>query len=84
MEESFAESDGPLADRLLDALLAGHEAGGEKGGEHSAAVLVVGPAARFATRARLVDLRIDFVPEDAVSALIDLRARVDSVYEVVR
>ncbi len=84
MEESFAGSDGPLADRLLDALRAGHEAGGEKGGEHSAALLVVGPAARFATRARLVDLRIDFVPEDAVGALIDLRARVDSVYEVVR
>lgn len=84
MEESFEGSDGPLADRLLDALRAGHAAGGEKGGEHSAALLVVGPAVQFATRARLVDLRIDFVPQDAVGALIDLRARVDSVYEVVR
>lgn len=84
MGESFAGSDGPLADRLLDALRAGRDAGGEVNGEHSAALLVVGPAARFATRHRLVDLRIDFVPDDAVGALIDLRARVDSVYEVVK
>ncbi len=84
MEESFAGTDGPLADRLLEALRAARDAGGERNGEHSAALLVVGPAARFATRQRLVDLRIDFSPADAVGALIDLRARVDSVYEVVR
>ncbi len=84
MQESFLSSDGPLADRLLAALAAGRDAGGERNGEHSAALLVVGPGARFATRDRLADLRIDFVAEDAVGALLELRARVDSVYGVVR
>ncbi len=84
MKESFVSSDGPLADRLLAALAAGRDAGGERNGEHSAALLVVGPGARFATRDRLADLRIDFVAEDAVGALLVLRARVDSVYGVVR
>ncbi len=85
MEESFATSEGqPLVDRLIAALQAGRDAGGEHDGEHSAALLVVGPGARFATRDRLVDLRVDFVPNDAVAALATLRARVDSVYEVVR
>lgn len=82
MKEAFEGSDGPLADRLLGALVAGTEAGGEQGGARSAALLVVGPGALFATRDRLVDLRIDFDPGDAVAALATLRARVDSVYEV--
>jgi uncharacterized Ntn-hydrolase superfamily protein len=84
MAEAFSAAGGSLTDRLLQALVAGHEAGGEKDGEHSAALLIVGPGAQFATRDRLVDLRIDFVPADAVAALVDLRARVDSVYEVVK
>ncbi len=84
MAQAFASAEGPLTDRLLEALVAGREAGGEKDGEHSAALLIVGPRAQFATRDRLVDLRIDYVPDDAVSALVDLRARVDSVYEVFR
>ena len=84
MEEAFVTTDGPLADRLLSALAAGRDAGGERGGAHSAALLVVGPGAHFATRDRLVDLRIDYVPGDAVAALADLRARVDSVYGVIR
>jgi uncharacterized Ntn-hydrolase superfamily protein len=84
MEEALVNSDGPLADRLLGALKAGRDAGGEKDGARSAALVVVGPGARFATRDRLVDLRIDFVHGDAVAALADLRARVDSVYGLVR
>jgi len=84
MAEAFSGAEGPLAGRLLVALVAGRDAGGEKDGEHSAALLVVGSGAEFATRDRLVDLRIDYVPDDAVSALVDLRARVDSVYEVLR
>lgn len=84
MAQAFTTSDGPLAIRLLSALKAGRDAGGEKGGAHSAALLVVGPGARFATRHRLVDLRIDFVPGDATAALDSLRMRVDSVYGVVR
>lgn len=82
MKEAFESSDGPLPERLLGALKAGTDAGGEKGGAHSAALLVVGPGARFATRDRLVDLRIDFAEGDAVAALERLRAQIDSVYEV--
>ncbi len=84
MADAFAASDGPLADRLLAALTAGREAGGERDGEHSAALLVVGPNAQYATRDRLIDLRIDFVPANAVEALAELRARVDSVYGIVK
>ena len=84
MGNAFAEADAPLADRLLLALQAGRDAGGEKDGARSAALLVVGPGARLATRNRLVDLRIDFVPGDAVSELVDLRARIDSVYGIVK
>lgn len=84
MEEAFVGFDGPLTERLLLALQAASDAGGEEDGTHSAALLVVGPSARFATRDRLVDLRIDFVSEDAVAALGRLRAQVDSVYGVVR
>lgn len=83
MEEAFLALDGALADRLLAALVAGRDAGGEKDGARSAALLVIGPGARFATRDRLLDLRIDFVSGDAVAALAELRAQVDSVYEVI-
>jgi uncharacterized Ntn-hydrolase superfamily protein len=54
VEEAFVAADGPLADRLLAALAAGRDAGGEEDGSHSAALVVVGPGARFATRDRLV------------------------------
>ncbi|NIN72441.1 MAG: DUF1028 domain-containing protein [Gemmatimonadetes bacterium] len=84
LEEAFQTTDGPLADRLLTALGAARDAGGEEDGSHSAALVVVGPGARFATRDRLVDLRIDFVPGDAVAALVELRAQVDSAYGIVR
>lgn len=84
MAEAFSGAEGRLADRLLVALVAGRDAGGEKDGERSAALLVVGPGAQFATRDRIVDLRIDYVPDDAVLALTDLRARVDSVYKVLK
>lgn len=82
MAAQFQESDGPLADRLMGSLRAGRNAAGEEGQFHSAALLVIGPAARFATRDRTADLRIDFVPGDAVAALTRLRAEVDSVYGV--
>jgi uncharacterized Ntn-hydrolase superfamily protein len=82
MEESFATSEGRLADRLMAALEAGRDAGGDKGGAHSDALLVVGPGAIFATRDRLVDLRVDYVPGDAVWALALMRQQIDSIYEV--
>ena len=84
IEESFTAKDGRLADRLMEALEAGRDAGGEEGGAHSAALLVVGPGARFATRDRLVELRIDYVPGDAVAALAELKLKIDSIYGIVR
>jgi uncharacterized Ntn-hydrolase superfamily protein len=84
MREAFESTDASLADRLLLALQAGRDAGGEKDGARSAALLVVGPGARHATRGRLVDVRIDFDPGDAVAALDSLKARVDSVYGIER
>ena len=82
MEEAFLALDGPLKDRLFAALQAGHDAGGEKDGARSAAIVIVGPGARFATRDRRMDLRIDFVSGDAVAALAQLHAQIDSVYQV--
>lgn len=85
MAAHFQTSDGPLGSRLLGALRAGRNASGEESGEgdvHSAALLVVSPRARFATRNRLIDLRIDFVSGDAVAALEALQAQVDSVYGI--
>lgn len=91
MAAHFQTSDGPLGSRLLGALRAGRNASGEEGEEggeggegdvHSAALLVVSPRARFATRNRLIDLRIDFVSGDAVAALEALQAQVDSVYGI--
>jgi uncharacterized Ntn-hydrolase superfamily protein len=82
MGEAFLALDGPLPDRLIAALQAGRDAGGEKDGVRSAAILIVGPGARFATRDRKMDFRIDFVSGDAVAALTQLRAQVDSVYQV--
>jgi uncharacterized Ntn-hydrolase superfamily protein len=84
MEEAFTAEDGRLADRLLAALLAGRDAGGEEDGAHSAALLVVGPGARFATRDRLVELRIDYVAGDAIEALAEMSAEIDSIYGIVR
>jgi uncharacterized Ntn-hydrolase superfamily protein len=84
--EHFVAAGHRLAsDAVVQAMAeAFRDAGGETDGEHSAAVLVVGPGARYATRGRLLDLRIDFVPGNAVTNLVELRARVDSVYEVLK
>ena len=82
MEEAFLALDGPLKGRLFAALQAGRDAGGEKDGVKSAAIVIVGPGARFATRDRRMDLRIDFVSSDAVAALAQLHAQIDSVYQV--
>jgi uncharacterized Ntn-hydrolase superfamily protein len=54
MVAAFEASDGPLAQRLADGLLAGERAGGETGALRSAALLVV-ERESFP----LVDLRID-------------------------
>lgn len=57
MAESFERSEGPLADRLLDALDAAEAAGGDWRGRQAGGVLVV--AAEGEPWAREFDLRVD-------------------------
>ena len=61
MAAAFEESDGPLAGRLLAALLAGEGAGGDLRGRQSAALLVVPPASQ--PWWRTVDLRVEDDPD---------------------
>jgi uncharacterized Ntn-hydrolase superfamily protein len=82
MEEAFMASDAPLEWRFIDALRAARDASGDRFEARSAALVIVGPGARFATRDRLLDLRIDYVAYDAVAALADLHFQVDSIYGV--
>ncbi|MCY7396728.1 MAG: DUF1028 domain-containing protein [Nocardioides sp.] len=66
MQAAWETSDpeGPLADRLLDALSAGDNAGGDKRGKQSAALLVVREEAGYGGLDDIaVDLRIDDHPE---------------------
>ena len=60
MAEAFSESSGPLATRLLGALLAAEDAGGDIRGRQSAALIVVETAATDEPwNAVPVDLRVD-------------------------
>lgn len=70
MEKAFAESTGPLADRLLATLDAAQAAGGDIRGQQSAALLVVrGTSTGRSWEDRLVDLRV----EDHPAPLAELR-----------
>ncbi|WP_326537383.1 DUF1028 domain-containing protein [Pseudorhodoferax sp.] len=60
----FEQSEGPLAERLMLAMLAGQAAGGEEGPVHSAGLLVYG-----AQNWPIVDLRLDWLEDDPVRAL---------------
>ena len=60
LAETFEESSGPLAVRLLRALAAGQAAGGDSRGQQSAALLVVERDGGYAGLSdTLVDLRVD-------------------------
>jgi uncharacterized Ntn-hydrolase superfamily protein len=57
---SYQASEGPLARRLAEALLAGDRAGGDRRGRQSAALLVVSEAGGYGGGSDvLVDLRVD-------------------------
>ena len=64
MVSAFESADGHLGARLLRALRAGAERGGEAGPVHSAGVLVVGEVSW-----PIVDLRVDWIDHDPLSAL---------------
>jgi uncharacterized Ntn-hydrolase superfamily protein len=60
LADTFEESRGPLAERLLAALAAGQAAGGDSRGQQSAALLVVERDGGYAGLSdTLVDLRVD-------------------------
>lgn len=64
MLTAFEQSEGVLAERLIQAMLAGQAAGGEEGPVHSAGLLVYD-----AQNWPVVDLRLDWVDNDPVQAL---------------
>jgi uncharacterized Ntn-hydrolase superfamily protein len=73
MKEAFEAAEGPLADRMLQSLLAGDRTGGDRRGRQSAGILVVregGSYGGFTDRA--LDLRVDDHP-DPVPELVRLR-----------
>lgn len=59
MAKAFQDSEGqPLAQRLLDALVAGGEAGGDQRGEQSAALVVVKEGAGYDGTDNYIDLSV--------------------------
>jgi uncharacterized Ntn-hydrolase superfamily protein len=64
MIAAFEKAAGHLGDRLLAALRAGLHGGGEAGPVHSAGLLIVRELSW-----PIVDLRIDWIEDDPVSAL---------------
>lgn len=72
LADTFEETEGPLAHRLTQALLAGDRAGGDRRGRQSAVMLVVSEAGGYGGGSDvLVDLRVDDHP-DPVPELIRL------------
>jgi uncharacterized Ntn-hydrolase superfamily protein len=61
--DAFGEADGPLAERLLDALDAAQEAGGDFRGRESATLVVVSGNPDDEPWERAFDLRVDNHPE---------------------
>jgi len=78
MASAFADSSGPLAHRLLAALVAGETAGGDARGRMSAALLVVeGSPSTQPGAGTVVDLRVDR-SDDPVSELAGLLVAADA------
>lgn len=60
MDKAFRESEGPLAERMIEALVAAQNEGGDIRGQQSAAILVVrGESAGKVWEDRLIDLRVE-------------------------
>lgn len=80
MSESFENSEGPLAERLLLALEAAQETGGDIRGKQSAALLVVNSKG---TNQSWLDRKVDIRVDDHPEPLIELRRilRVHTAYE---
>ncbi|MDH7485011.1 MAG: DUF1028 domain-containing protein [Anaerolineae bacterium] len=75
MAATFEATSGPLADRLLAALVAGQAAGGDRRGQQSAALLVVRERGGYGGfNDRYLDLRVDDHPQPIaeLQRLLDL------------
>ena len=75
MAQTFEESEGELADRMVAALEAGQEAGGDSRGRQSAALLVVREQGGYGGfNDRYLDLRVDDhpTPIQELKRLLDL------------
>ena len=58
MAVAFEATEGPLADRLMAALVAGGQAGGDQRGEQSAALLVVRAGAGYDGQENFIDISV--------------------------
>jgi uncharacterized Ntn-hydrolase superfamily protein len=77
MAETFEDTQGPLVDRLLNALRAGQRAGGDRRGKQSAAILVVREKGGYGGfNDRYVDLRVDdhATPIEELARLLKLHS----------
>lgn len=64
VQKTYVASRGPLADRLLEALLAGDRSGGDSRGRQSAAILIAREAGGYLGMTdRVLDLRVDDHPD---------------------
>jgi uncharacterized Ntn-hydrolase superfamily protein len=60
MASAFEASDGPLAERLIEALRAAQRTGGDRRGQESAALVIARPGGGYGgNHDRAVDLRVD-------------------------
>lgn len=64
MNKAFKESEGPLAERMVDALVAAQNEGGDIRGQQSSSILVVrGETTGKIWEDRLIDLRVEDHPD---------------------
>ena len=64
MDKAFIESEGPLAERMIEALAAAQNAGGDIRGQQSASILIVrGESTGKVWEDRLIDLRVEDHPD---------------------
>ncbi len=70
LAETFEQSSGPLAERLIDCLAAAQAAGGDSRGQQSSALLVV---ERDGGYARMSDVVVELRVEDHERPIVELR-----------
>jgi uncharacterized Ntn-hydrolase superfamily protein len=84
MAETFQQTEGGLAVRLLKALKAGEQAGGDSRGKQSAALLVVKEAGGYdGLNDRYIDLRVDDHPEpiDELSRVLSIQLAYSALFK---